>query len=105
MQNINFFVGIIIVIVIVIFYFFIWPGIYRINAYKLEGYWIDSNYNINNIIAINRRKFKVINGNGEVYGNTFAISGVHIDGIPNGWVLNDNRSIQWSNNIWTKQAY
>ena len=117
-SGLDWLIGIIITIIIICIYFFIWPGLYRVNAYKIEGYWSDPLNQIHKIISINKRNFKIISANnGITYGNTFSIRGIYLNGentslpglkvtpIMKGTITNNNRTIQWANGYtWIKQS-
>lgn len=105
----DFGIALIIAIVIILIYFFLFPGLYKIKTYNLEGYWSDELNKLYKLIPISDRNFHIVSSDGIFNGNVFNISSIYIDFGQfdlKGNLENSNRFINWSNgNIWTKQAF
>ena len=53
-------ISLIIAIVIILIYFFVFPGLYKVNTYDLDGYWANSKGNIYKLIPTSNYYFEII---------------------------------------------
>ena len=121
----DFIIALIIAIVIVLIYFFVFPGLYKLNTYELEGYWSDDLNRLYKLVPISNYNFNIISSDGVFNGNIFNIrsiiiytntntntnTNIHTNTNTNtntntGTVNYNNRFINWSNGLlWTKQSF
>ena len=102
-------IALILALVIILIYFFIFPGLYKTNAYDLEGYWSNRLGQVYKFIPSSNWNFELVSPTGIFNGHVSGIKGVYIDFINSefkGAAASDNRFINWNDGeVWNKQAY